>query len=454
MSKKQIHLSSITMAAADRFLASANDRDTLSCQNVTGLVLIKLAKGGSWRWRYTDAAGKRRVATVGSYATMKPEEAARKVLDWNEAGADPLATKATRRKEAQAAITEAERRTLRHYLDTHYIPHMERSWKARNVKANIGRIGGHFAHLLDRDMATIDKADINDWQRQAERAGKTHATIRRTVGALKTMLRQAVKDDVLQSDPLAKHKLLAPSLKDQRREISDDGKAERRMLAPGEIQGVLTGLELFAEEIRAQRRNSRTHGKPDLPDLDAVNHPHWFIPFCHLALHTGLRPGDLYSLKWEELNIRFGRLTKVCEKTSHAARSGKKPAVVDMKLNDTIKGIMGEWHRDCGKPDSGLVFPSPRTGRELDSLAHRKPWAHVKRLGGLDDNLNFYSLRHHFISALLVAGVPIFTVAKLVGHKSTAMIEQHYGHLCPDQATVALDIVAATVTGKAKRGAA
>jgi len=300
-------------------------------------------------------------------------------------------------------------------------------------------------------MSTIDKADIDDWQRQQEKKGRAYTTIRRSYGALKTLLRKAVQDQILDADPLAKHKLLEPTLKDQASTKSDPKKSERRLLTDTEIQGIHTGLELFAEEIRQQRRNSRKHGKPHLPDLDKVHYPHWFIPFCHLALHTGLRPGDLYSLTWKELNIPFARLTKVCEKTSHAARRERKPAVVDMKLNPAIKTIMASWHKDQGVPQGGLVFPSPVTGRQLDQQAHKKPWGHVKRLAELPAGLNFYALRHHFISALLAAGVPIFTVAKLAGHKGVEMILQHYGHLCPDQAAEALDIVAKSIAGPVAR---
>ena len=178
-----------------------------------------------------------------------------------------------------------------------------------------------------------------------------------------------------------------------------------------------------------------------------MNYPHWFIPFCHLGLHTGLRPGDLYSITWQELSLSSSRLTKVCEKTSHAIRREKKPAVVDMKLNTTIKAVLVAWWEDQGKPSTGLVFPSPKTGRQLDVQAHRRPWTHVKLLGGLGEKLNFYAFRHHFISAMLASGVPVFTVAKLAGHKGVEMILQHYGHLCPDQANEALNVVARTIIG-------
>jgi integrase len=55
-------------------------------------------------------------------------------------------------------------------------------------------------------------------------------------------------------------------------------------------------------------------------------------------------------------------------------------------------------------------------------------------LGGVDPDLHFYSLRHHFISALVASGAPLLAVAKLVGHKSATMIEQHYGHLAQSTA--------------------
>jgi integrase len=300
-------------------------------------------------------------------------------------------------------------------------------------------------------MTTINKADIDEWQREVEGKGRTYTTVKRTVGALKTLLRHAVHNGIIDDDPLAKHKLLEPKLSDQEREKSDSKKSERRLLTHDEVAAIRKGLDMFAEEIRCQRRNSRKHGKPHLPDLDLVKYPHWFIPFCLLALHTGLRPGDLYTLKWDELNLTFGRLTKVCEKTAHAARRQRKPTVVDLKLNDTIKAVMGNWHSDIGKPTSGLVFPSPVTGLTMDTQAHRKPWKRVKELGGLPGTLTFYSLRHHFISALLANGVSVFVVAKLVGHKGPEMILEHYGHLCPDQAAEAMDIVARSVTATNSR---
>mgnify|MGYP001292796861 CR=1 FL=1 len=69
----------------------------------------------------------------------------------------------------------------------------------------------------------------------------------------------------------------------------------------------------------------------------------------------------------------------------------------------------------------------------------------IKAFGEVDSGLVSYALRHHFISAMLANGVDVFAVAKLAGHKGVEMILDHYGHLCPNRAGEAIDIVAATI---------
>ncbi|RBP69596.1 tyrosine-type recombinase/integrase [Marinobacter nauticus] len=435
-------LTSITEPAAAKFEREASERDTMFCKMQPGLHLIKLKRGCSWRYRYEDDTGKRCTVTIGKLSQLLPEQAARKVIDWIDREANPLEEKKQRREQALSAAEEAERRTLRHYLEHGYREHMK-SWKPQNAKANEQRINLYFADLLDKDMATITRRYILDtWQPEASK-GRAHDTVKRAYGSLKTLLAQAVQDEVLGSSPLEGVKLNPPAHVEQEKqeEAKDEDKKNRRPLTDSEIKGIMTGLEAYAEEIREGRRNSRKHGKPHLKDLDAVNYPHWFIPFTHLALHTGLRTGDLRTLTWNELNIQFGRLIKTTEKSKVALRKGKKPAVVDLKLNDRIKGIMTAWWQDQGKPEDGLVFPSPRGGKMLATLATRAPWKRVKELGGIDPDLVFYAFRHHFISVRLAAGEPLFKVARMVGHKSVAMIEEHYGHLCEQDQNEAVDVV-------------
>lgn len=435
---------SITDAVARRHLADANERDTLWCERISGFHLIKLKSGGSWRFRYQDALGKRRVATIGSYANLTPQQAAEKARAWRVDGVDVLAEKKQQRKEAHRDAALSEARTLRKYLEGSYARYQARKKRGDDT---LKLIKHSFADLLDRDMADLSALDVRKWQSDREAAGRAHTTIRRAYGALKTMLNHAVRQDppILEANPLANVSLEAPTHTERSEQLSADRAASRRILTPDEIEALHTGLAAFADEVRRQRRNSRSHGKPHLPDLDAVTYPNWFIPFAYCALYTGMRPGDLYSLTWGELNINFKRLNKVPEKTRHHPN----PARINLELPDALLTIMRGWWEQHGKPANGLVFPSTITGREMDKKAHGKPWARVKKLGGLPDDLTFYALRHHFISTLVSEGVPLLVVARLVGHKGASMIEQHYGHLCPTASRDALSVLALSVAKRA-----
>lgn len=440
---KRVQLSSITETTAKTFLAddSIGHAKELACRRIAGFHLRKTVgkKGsvGTWRFRYSNASGKVRVITLGKLASMTPAQAATKAdshrANVNE-GTDPLAV-IDQRKEEQRQREQREAslkfRTLTQYLDGPYKLHQ--SHKIDAGEHTLSMIRSAFKELLDRDMDSLSKGDIIHWQQSMYKAGRAHSTVIRAYGALKTMLRHAVEHEHLRANPVERVKLTPPPDKEQERLTGGEAVERRRMLTPAELTGIQSGIDLYSEEIRQQRRNSRKHGKPCLADLDAVAYPHWAIPFTLLAMHTGLRPGDIRTLTWRELNLPFKRLTKTPRKTRHH----NNPMQVRQTLNPVILEVMGKRHTQHGAPETGLVFPSPITGRELDKKAHVKPWKHIMEHGNVQD-LDFYALRHHFISALVAAGVPLLTVAHLAGHKSTAMIERHYGHLAPDLAADAL----------------
>ena len=417
------------------------------CARISGLHIRALAKPGiaAWRYRYTDDSGKRRVFTLGKYPAMSPAKAADLALDFQQNETDPFKERDQKRDAERRAEQQAATRTLAAYLDGPYKRHQERK---KSGDETLARIERGFPELLDKDMASLRRADIQTWQNRREAEGRAHATLQRDFGALKTLLRHAERQDppVIDANPLAKVQLEAPVDNDRARELTAKRNAARRLLTDAEVQGLYSGLESFAEQRRAQRRNSREHGKSHLPDLEGVTCAHWFVPFAYCALYTGLRPGDLYSLTWQELNVPFARLVKMPEKTRHHP----DPAQVTMTLAEPLKKIMAEWWELAGKPADGLVFPSPAAktlGKQMDKKAHRSPWSAVKEFGKLPDDLAFYSLRHHFISALVAGGVPLFTVARLAGHKSVAMIEKNYGHLCPDAAADAMAVFERSLPG-------
>ena len=445
---KKTRLRIITEKAASDFLKNAAPREMLSSDTLPGFHLLKLAKGASWRYRYTDHTGRRRVVTIGGFPALKPDTAAQKVREWLADGqADPLREKEQRRKKAVTEEEERQYKALGYYLNGRYSKVMD-SWPPRSATLNKQRIEKNFANLLDLPMDEITHRHIEQWQEAEQKRGIAHSTVQRVLTSLKALLRQAVQHKVIAADPLQGFSPSDPSFEEQKRirQRRDALEEKRCMLTDAEIQALHHGLDAFTEDIRQQRRNSRKHGKPHLPCFDTITFPHWFVPFCLLALHTGLRPGDLYTLTWRELNINFAVLKKITSKSARSVRKGKGGTLVEIRLNDTIRATMADWWKQHGKPSDGLVFPSPVNSRQLALTAHHRPWNTVKELGGLPESLNFYALRHHFISALVAQGLPLLAVAALAGHRTTLMIEKHYGHLCDHQAAQAVDVLAGNIS--------
>lgn len=453
----RLRLTSITTAKADRFVSTAARRAQLYCQRINGFHLVKYSSKSCWRYRYIDAAGVRRQITIGAYPTMLPQEAASIAADWRTRNVDPRLEKA-QSVEAQAETNEqSHQKTLKYYLDGLYARTLatfgER--KANHYRADILYF---FKAFLARDMSTLTRRDLNDWQAMMEKRPKRrnapgkpayydHETIHRCYALLRALLNQAVRDEVIPVNPILGHALKPPIFTKALEEKESRLGSQRRMLTPKEMQRLLTGLEALSESRRVERRNSRAHGKPHLPDLDRVVFPHWFVPFCYLSISTGWRPGDIYALRWDHVDLRFsGKLRKYTEKSKAVARRRGKPGtLMEVPLTQTAKQVLMQWKLEQGNPDVGLVFQSPITGRTMSSDAHLLPWRRVKELGGLPKELHYYALRHHAISTMVAGGIPMFSVAKIIGHRSVELIEKHYGHLCPDSALTAMNIIEATI---------
>jgi integrase len=56
----------------------------------------------------------------------------------------------------------------------------------------------------------------------------------------------------------------------------------------------------------------------------------------------------------------------------------------------------------------------------------------------------FHTCRHTFASWLAIQGTPLYTIAKLMGHKSISMTER-YAHLSPDHKKDAVNGLAETL---------
>jgi integrase len=148
-------------------------------------------------------------------------------------------------------------------------------------------------------------------------------------------------------------------------------------------------------------------------------------PEIDLALYTGMRRGEQFTLKWADADLANGILT-VRGKTGMrhiVANSSARAALERMKLNASRLGLTSEYV--C--PDA-----APNLRRDTRSWLEEA----LKKAGVR--NFHWHDLRHTFASRLVMSGVDIRTVQELLGHKSILMT-MRYSHLSPDHRAAAAE---------------
>jgi integrase len=138
-------------------------------------------------------------------------------------------------------------------------------------------------------------------------------------------------------------------------------------------------------------------------------------PTVLVALHTGLRRGEQFSLTWQDIDFRLGVL-----RVLHTKNGERREIPISRTLQDTLERLP----RRLG---SDHVFPG-RTGRGMANIRGR--FYRALREAGIE-GFRWHDLRHTFASHLVMAGANITSVKELMGHKTIAMTLR-YAHLAPD----------------------
>jgi site-specific recombinase XerD len=137
-----------------------------------------------------------------------------------------------------------------------------------------------------------------------------------------------------------------------------------------------------------------------------------------LAIHTGMRMTEQYSLQWRQVDLERRQLHLGLTKN-------KQPRVI--RLNSVavsvLNSLLPEKHRG-----NDPVFPSARTDVSLQGSRGWFPTAVIE--SGIE-HATWHCLRHTFASRLVMAGVDLRTVAELLGHRTLQMVLR-YSHLAPE----------------------
>lgn len=314
------------------------------------------ADRGGWWVSYIDATGKRVRRKVAAHTRTQALDALRR-FETREEVAEALGV----RPASDITIEALFARYKRHQ-------------KARIRATTYERLGGILNTLKVRLPVLARQIDRRTVAAYIEiRSGADEmkpGTVAKEIGVLKHCLRLAVEWGELNSNPATGARL--PSLPPGR----------TRYLTPGELKAALETA------------------------------PEWMRAPMAFAACTGVRRGEMLSIRWMDVDIANRRLYL------HETKNG---ALRVLPLPGSALTVLRSLPQGAA---SDLVF----AGVDPASLS-----VYTKRVFARIGiaNASFHTLRHTAASWLVQRGVDLYAVGQILGHKTPRMT-QRYAHLSPD----------------------
>lgn len=141
------------------------------------------------------------------------------------------------------------------------------------------------------------------------------------------------------------------------------------------------------------------------------------------AFYTGLRKGDIESLKWKHLPV-------INSQTELDLITGKKGVRLTFKLPKQAINLLPPRGDDETK-----VF----LGFKYDGYQNEKLRRWILEAGIKKKNVGSHTARHSFAVYHLSKGTPIYTLSKLMAHNSVKTTERSYAQYAKEDLNYALD---------------
>lgn len=297
--------------------------------------------------------------------------------------------------------------------------------------------------LTEQDLrpSTIERYESLLRRHLVEPLGKT-PLIRLTPGALRGLYKAKVQQDGLSPTTVGQlHRVIHHMLRD----AASDGYVNRNVAG------------LVRPPKQTKRERLVLSGSQSANLISAVRGQRLEALYV-LALHTGMREGELFGLSWNDIDMERASLSVQNGlrwsssgwslgplKTNSSERTiALNSAVLSSLRRHRNLQIREQLALGPAWIDNGLVFTN-RAGNPTSPQNHlrRDHYPLLARIGL--PRLTFHDLRHTAASLALAQGVPIPQVSKLLGHASPAVTMSIYAHALPDTDREVADAMAQAI---------
>ncbi len=255
---------------------------------------------------------------------------------------------------------------------------------------------------------------------------------------------------------------LVPEFGEMRLDLISKGKIEaykaRKLKAELSKKTVNNHLAVLSALLRVAREFDELPAVYRLPEIEWLRAPKPTIDFLtfedadklvsglssdrwgtmiRIALHTGLRIGELCVLQWADVDLKAGRVTvnrSVDRGTLDLPKGGRTRVV---PLTRAAAATLQAWPQRLSCPwvfpqrDGGYIRnPHQSTSEAIAEISERV----------LGRRIGWHTLRHTFASHLVMKGVSLRVVQAYLGHQSIEQTER-YSHLAPAHQAEAIHVL-------------
>jgi integrase len=349
-------------------------------------------RGVRWRIRYTDAAGRRVLETLG----REPE--------WNRKRAEA---------ELRRRLVEVERNRYRKPEKLSFAAFAER-WltdylPGRGLKLTTEE--GYLQTLRKHLLPYFGSYELSELEQQPElvdryislkmREGYAPKTVVNQLLCLQVILKRAVRWRLIERNPVADCE--RPRVERPELNVLSEVEIARLWSAYGELES----------------------------EAEPAEQTWWRLAraLTFVALGTAMRRGELLALRWRDVELLEGRLT-VREAlvrgrfTTPKSRSSRRL----LELGPRTRKLLAEhWQLTRFQGDDELVFCHPSKGTALDPSKLTRCYLRpaLKRAGIEKPFRPFHDLRHTALTHEAAAGNPMAYVQLKAGHSQSAITERY-----------------------------
>lgn len=296
-------------------------------------------------------------------------------------------------------------------------------WKPSSHATYSQRARNHILPRIgDMQLSELTTADVQRWIDRLMRSGLSAKTVEESARVLGGAMREAVRLGLINTNPVS----------NTRRPTTPA--TERTIWTPDEISRALT----------ATKKNTKYHA------------------LYHVALMTGMRPGELRALQWPDIDLdkRTVNVRRTITRDSNnrdvVGTSTKTGRVRTIALPEAAISVLRRWRAEQNRErlaaatwdDRQFVFTGAG-GRFLGATTWQHRHAEIIRRAGVT-TITLHGLRHSFATAMVANNVHPLVLSRILGHSKIETTLNIYAHPDDTLQRAAIDAFGTRLTESSK----